>query len=176
MAKRLIPRSRAAALTAPLLVVAMGIGGCTRPLDGYPSLAPRPIETLSLNEPEHAPPPPETADPAAVARYAPFVERARAADASFRKVLAEERASLVRGRGAATGSDAWTAAQVSLSRVETARGTTGKALADLDAARDGDPTRTNTGAALASQQAFEQVQTIADEEQAAVAAAWPGQR
>jgi hypothetical protein len=174
------PRSRppapsAIGLPAVALMAAMlGVAGCSGPGAGYPSLAPRPIENLSLTEPERPTPPPPTADPASVARYAPLVERARSDDTAFRKVLEQERGTIARGRGAATGSDAWTAAQVSLSRIETARGPVAKMLADLDAERSGDPTQTDSGKAVASQQAFEEVQRINDAEQAAVDALSPG--
>lgn len=172
----LLPRSCALALPAiglpavALVAATLGIAGCAGPGAGYPSLAPRPIENLSLTEPDRPTPPPPTSDPASVARYAPLVEKARSDDAAFQRVLDQERATLARGRGAATGSDAWTAAQVSLSRIETARGPVAKMLADLDAERSGGPTQTDSGAAVASQQAFEEVQRINDAEQAAVSA------
>jgi hypothetical protein len=161
---------------APVLVLALTVAGCAQTGAGYPSLAPRPIENLSLTEPERPAPPPSTADPASVSRYAPLIERARIDDAAFRRVMEEERAALAHGRGAAAGSEAWTAAQVSLSRIETARGPVAKTLAELDAARSGDLTQTDSGAAVASRQAFDEVQRINDEEQAAVSAVSPNGR
>jgi hypothetical protein len=145
------------------------LAGCAAQSDNYPSLAPRPIERLSLAEPSHPAPPAAVADPAAVARYTPQIEQARAADVDFRRVLGEERATLVKGRGAAQGSDAWLAAQVSLSRIETARGPVAKALADLDAARSELSPQTDTGAMVAIGEAFDQVQHIEDDEAAAMA-------
>jgi hypothetical protein len=156
-----------------LIAVMLGITGCSGPGAGYPSLAPRPIENLSLTEPEPPTPPPPSADPASVARYAPLVEQARSDDTAFRRVLEQERGTLERGRSAATGSDAWTAAQVSLSRIETARGPVAKMLANLDAERSSAPTQTDSGTAVASQQAFEEVQRINDVEQAAIHALAP---
>jgi hypothetical protein len=158
-----------AALLSPMLVLA----GCTGKGPGYPSLAPRAIEQRSFAEPAPPPASPQVADPAAVARYAPTIARARAADAAFQRTLDAERAALVRGRGAATGSDAWAAAQVSLSRVQDARAPVIKALADLDAARDAEPTHTDTGEAIAATQAFQQVQQIDSAEVSALSAAWP---
>jgi hypothetical protein len=151
----------------------LGVAGCTGPGAGYPSLAPRPIENLSLTEPDRPAPPPPTADTASIARYAPLVVRARSDDAAFHRVLEQERATLARGRAAAAGSDAWTAAQVSLSRIETARGPVAKILADLDAERSSGPTQTDSGTAVASQQAFEEVQRINDAERAAIDALSP---
>ncbi|MBA2935917.1 hypothetical protein HZF05_17700 [Sphingomonas sp. CGMCC 1.13654] len=150
------------------------LAGCSAPSGSYPSLAPRPIEQVSLAEPSHPAPPATVADPAAVQHYAPLIEQARTADADFRRVLEEERGALGRGRGAAEGSDAWVAAQVSLSRIETARGPVAKALADLDVARSGLDPQTDTGAMVAIGQAFDQVQRISDDEQAAVRLATGG--
>lgn len=156
-----------------LFAVTASIGGCGGASSGYPSLAPRPIERLSFSEPNRPAPPPAVADPATVARLAPLIDRARVADADFRKVLAEERGALARGRSAAPGSEAWTAAQLSLSRVETARGPVAKALSDLDAGRSDAQPQANTGAAIASQQAFDQLEKLDQNESAALAAAWP---
>ncbi len=150
--------------------------GCTGPSSGYPSLAPRPIEQMSLAEPSQNAPPPAVESPAAAARYAPVVQQARAADEAFRRTLGEERGTLTRGRGAAFGSDAWTAAQQSLSRVEAAREPVARALSELDAARNSGTTATNTGEALAAADAFEQVRRIDDAEVAALAEAWPPAR
>jgi hypothetical protein len=152
---------------AILLVVALA--GCGEQSGTYPSLAPRPIEQISLAEPTRPAPPAAVADPAAVERYAPLIGQARKADTDFRRVLGDERGALARGRGAAEGSDAWLAAQVSASRIETARGPVAKALADLDAARSALDPQTDTGAMVAIEQAFDQVQQIADTENAAVA-------
>ena len=80
---------------------------------------------------------------------------------------------LARGRGAATGSDAWAAAQVSLSRVQDAREPVIRVLADLDAARNADPTQTDTGEAIAATRAFEEVRQIDSAETTALSAAWP---
>ncbi|PXA84866.1 hypothetical protein DMC47_39650, partial [Nostoc sp. 3335mG] len=162
---------------APLaLLLTAALAGCAGQSGTYPSLAPRPIEQLSLAEPNRPAPPAAVADPAAVARYAPLIEQARKADTDFRRVLEEERPALAKGRGAGQGSDAWLAAQVSLSRIETARGPVAKALADLDSARSGLDPQTDTGAMVANQQAFDEVQKISDAERAAVAQATGGDR
>jgi len=151
-----------------VLPVAM-LAGCAGQSGNYPSLAPRPIEQLSLAEPSRPKPPAVVADPVAVERYAPLIEKARKADADFRRVLEEERPALARGQGAAEGSDAWLAAQVSLSRIETARGPVAKALADLDTARSALDPQTDTGAMVANEQAFDQVRQISDAENAVMA-------
>lgn len=156
---------------AVAVALCAALAGCAGQAGSYPSLAPRPIEQVSLAEPTRPDAPAPVADPAAAERYAPLIARARAADTDFRRVLEEERAALGRGRGAAQGSDAWLAAQVSLSRIETARGPVAKALADLDTARSSLDPQTDTGAMVAIGGAFDQVQRISDDEQAAVARA-----
>jgi hypothetical protein len=143
-----------------ILPVALALTGCSDTAGGYPSLQPRPVEQLSFAEPQRAAPPPAVADPAAIARFAPMIERARKADDVFRQALKAESGALARGRKAATGSDAWGIAQQSLSRVETARGPVQRILSDLDAARNAPPTETSTGEALAAAQAFDEVQAI----------------
>ncbi|HLY89487.1 MAG TPA: hypothetical protein VKQ27_10940, partial [Acetobacteraceae bacterium] len=105
--------------------------------------------------------------------YAPLIAQAREADASFRRTLDEERGALTRGRSAAMGSEAWTAAQQALSRVETARGPVVRTLSELDAARDAEITHTDSGEAIAAANAFEQVRRIDEAEAGALTQAWP---
>ncbi len=154
----------------PLL---LAMAGCTGPRSGYPSLAPRPVEKMSLAEPTRPAPPPAVESATAAARYAPVIAQAREDDVAFRHALDEERAALTRGRSAATGSEAWTAAQQALSRVETMRGPVVRALSELDAARDAEITHTDSGEAIAAANAFEQVRQIDDAEAAALSQAWP---
>lgn len=155
---------------AAALVIALA--GCEGQSGGYPSLAPRPIEQLSLAEPNRPSSPVAAAPDAAAARqYAPLVEQARKADVDFRQVMEEERGALGRSRGAAQGSDTWLAAQEALSRIETARGPVAKALADLDVARSSLDPQMDTGAMVAIGAAFDQVQRISNDEQAAIAEA-----
>jgi hypothetical protein len=170
------PRRAAPVVLLSLLAGAppLALGGCSDPGAGYPSLAPRPIESLSLAEPATPPAPAQVADPAAVARYAPLIAQAHSADEAFRRALEQGRAALAAGRNAATGSEPWAEAQVALSRIETAREPVAKALADLDAARNADPTHASTGEAIAAAQAFDQVQQIDAAETKALGEAWPG--
>jgi hypothetical protein len=167
------PPRAPAALILPVL---LALAGCTGRSAGYPSLAPRPIETLSLAEPARPAPAPAVADRTALARYAPVIEQARADDATFRQTLQQERDTLERGRKAPRGSDAWTAAQTSLSRLETARAPVARALSDLDAARNSEPTQENTGEAIAANQAFEQVRELDEAETAALTTIMPPEK
>lgn len=166
----LLPLRAPAALILPLTLV---LAGCIGTSAGYPSLAPRPIESMSLAEPARPAASPAVADPAAVTRYAPIIKQARVDDVAFADTLNRERPILDRGRTAPEGSDAWTAAQTSLSRLVAARAPVARALSELDAARSAPPTETNTGEALAAQQAFDEVQQIDRQEATALSALWP---
>jgi hypothetical protein len=152
------------------LFAALALAGCTGPR-GYPSLQPRPIEHVSLAEPVAPPAPPATPGSEAAARYAPMIEQARQADAAFKAALAQGRDALLRGRGAAEGSEAWTEAQEALSRVEAARSPLVSVLADLDAARDSDRAKADSGEMAAAFDAFETVAAIDAAEMQALAEA-----
>ncbi len=159
-------------ITILLATGGMALAGCGTDTS-FPSLAPRPIEDESLTEPSVPPPPAGTPSDAAMADYAPIVAKARSADAEFRTTLSDARDALGQGRHAAAGSDAWLAAQTALSRVEAARNPVAVALSDLDAARNGDAPRTDSGRAAAVAKAFAEVQAIDAAEQRAVAEAMP---
>ena len=165
----LLRRFARSAAAGALLAMAAGCAGDP----SFPSLAPRAVEDESLAEPSLPAPPTGTPDAAAMAEYAPLVDKARADDAQFRAALSEARGALAAGRGASTGSDAWLAAQAALSRVAAARYPVATALADLDAARNGDAPRTDSGKAAAVARAFETVRTIDAAEDGALAAALP---
>lgn len=95
----------------------------------FPSLAPRPVERLSFEEPVKVDPP-VAADPALRSRAAALLAEARAGDAAYERAYAD---ALARVRAAgAIGSDTWVQAQEAISRVEAARTTTTGALSDLD--------------------------------------------
>ena len=101
----------------------------------YPSLAPRPIEKLSLSEPAAPPPAAPRANPALAARYAEIVATAKKGDADFQQEAGLAHAAAAKGGHAAIGSDAWIAAQQAATRLEAARTPVTKARADLDAER-----------------------------------------
>jgi hypothetical protein len=160
-----------AVATLPLALALAGCAGGSP--SNYPSLAPRPIEQLSLAEPTRPAPPAPVASAEATDRFAPQIAKAHEADARFRKTMQEERPALVKGRSAAVGTDAWTDAQEALTRIETARGGLAQVLADLDAARNAPDTETNTGTAIAAAQAYDQVAQIDAQETADMKALWP---
>lgn len=112
-----------------LVLLAVPIAaGCAAGGD-FPSLAPRPVEQLSFEEPVRVDPA-VASDPALLDRAADLLARARSGDGAF--AAAHARAlPLVRAAGPA-GSDNWVQAQEAISRAEAARVQTMSALAELD--------------------------------------------
>lgn len=110
-------------LALPLLASACASNG------DFPSLAPRAVERLPLEEPVRVDPA-VAPDPALRARMAALLAEARRGDGLFETALAR---ALPRVRAAGPAqSDSWVQAQEAISRVEAARATTIAALADLD--------------------------------------------
>jgi hypothetical protein len=122
-----------------ILIPSLLAAGCATGGE-FPSLAPRPVEQLSFEEPIKIDPP-VAADPALRGRANAILAEARAADGAFEQAYAQA-LPLVRGAGAA-GSDSWLIAQEAISRAEAARIGTTSALVDLDlllADQSDDPT------------------------------------
>ena len=114
----------------------------------WPSLAPRPDERLTIDEPVREAP--QIADDSALrVRINTLVAEARAGNAAFERDYDD--AARTASRAGAEGSDSWMAAQQALSRVEAARGRTSNAAAELHqlaVARAGQPTSPADQAAL----------------------------
>src|SRR5438105_2374541 len=103
------------------------LAGCTTK-GPFPSLAPRPDERLTIDEPVRAAP--QIADDSALrVRINTLVAEARAGNAAFERDYDD--AARTAARAGAAGSDSWMAAQQALSRVEAARGRTSDATAEL---------------------------------------------
>ena len=107
----------------PLLALAALalLAGCAAQDAGYPSLAPRAVETASFAEPLTPPPAVAAADPALDARIAETGRARVAAMESFTAVSdrAERLARAARGAGA--GSEPWIAAQTALAELDALR-------------------------------------------------------
>jgi hypothetical protein len=102
--------------------------GCATGGD-FPSLAPRPAELLSMEEPVRTDPP--VAPSAQVrGRAAELLARARQGDGAFEAAYSQA-LPVVRSAGP-PDSDSWVQAQEAVSRVEAARETSTSALAELD--------------------------------------------
>jgi hypothetical protein len=156
-------------LTASLLAM---LTGCAVGAD-YPSLAPRPIEGVSLAEPAARAAPAPTAAPLADGRYAAIVARARDGDAAFRRAVAEAAPVLRDGRNAAVGSDAWGTAQTRLSRLQSLRAPVIAALTDLQAESETPATQADRGLADAAARAIDTVRAIDADEARALAEVTP---
>jgi hypothetical protein len=110
------------------LALLLLVGGCATGGD-FPSLAPRPVERLSFEEPVRTDPV-VPADPAFRSQAAQLLGAARQGNAAFE---AEYARALPRVRGAgAAGSDPWVQAQEAISRVAMARKATTDAAAALE--------------------------------------------
>jgi hypothetical protein len=114
-----------------ILTCVLALGACGSPGGPYPSLAPRPAETIDPRVPVERPTNDRPVTPALANRLAEIVAEARSGDASFAPVATE-----AEGLAAAAGkpqSDSWVAAQVALSAAVEARRPTATALGDVDA-------------------------------------------
>jgi hypothetical protein len=96
----------------------------------YPSLAPRPAETVYASEDERQPVA-QPDDPALAAEVDRLAGAARAGAAHFDSASPAAEAAVTAAGG--PGSDSWVEAQQALSRLEAERTRTTAALADLDA-------------------------------------------
>jgi hypothetical protein len=155
-----------------LASAALLLGGCAAS-NNYPSLAPRPIEDISLAEPAPQPGPPSLAPDQAAARYAPLLDAVRKADAAFTRALETERPSLARSRSAAVGSDEWAAAQQAFSRLATKRGDVVQSVSALQAATETPDAQNDPALAAAAAQALGQAKAIDEREAAALDALEP---
>jgi hypothetical protein len=119
-------------LMAPLTAL---LGGCASVNPGnYPSLERRPIESRAnavASAPTTATIPSVVSATLAEALAALGADADRG-EAAFRAALADSRATIAAGRGAAVGSERWALGESALSRVAVARGPTTLALAELD--------------------------------------------
>lgn len=117
------------------IAVLASLAGCAGTRDGFPSLAPRPIERVAIEEPvvpqdQSAP---VIADPAEDAGIAAQLAAAEAAQGQFSTEAAAARRAVGAAAGQPVGSEAWVAAQQALSRLDQRRSAVMAALANLDA-------------------------------------------
>lgn len=106
----------------------LSLAGCADQ-GSFPSLAPRPVERLSNDEPVRVAPMVAT-NPALTARIAELLRNARGGETEFQAALPAARASV--SRAEAAESESWIEAQQAISRLEAKRAATVTALAQLD--------------------------------------------
>lgn len=124
----------AEAMKAPALLLITLLAACsTTEDDGYPSLAPREIEKIDINEPaaDNALPSPG-ADSTLSRKLAEIEGRARSGNARFEPLYGTAQRATNAARGSAPGSEAWVVAQQAISRAEVATADTAAAVADID--------------------------------------------
>lgn len=114
-----------------LTALALFLSGCAGAPQSYPSLAKRPIESAPMAT--VAPPSaPVGADAALSAEIARHVGQADKGAAAFDAAYARADNLVGAASGASVSSDAWVAAQVAISALESARNDSVSALASLD--------------------------------------------
>jgi hypothetical protein len=131
---------RATVFILPLAILA----GCSV-APGAPSLAPRAVERQPVDLPLSTPSEPASAaDPALAAQIAQIVSDAESGDRTFQQERSRTDDYVKRAKGAGTASEAWIAAQESLSALESARTPVRQAAAAIDAMRQ-QPANASTG-------------------------------
>lgn len=117
----------------PLLLALLPlVSGCAADRTGYPSLAKRPIEGVSFDEPAAPAPAAVTADPALDASISRAVSARRAAASAFDQAAGRAEALARAAAGAAIGSDRWLDAQTALAELDTLRAGHADAVGELE--------------------------------------------
>lgn len=113
--------------------LALFLSGCASTLQGYPSLAKRPAESATSGAVTSAPSAaPVAVDPALRAKIDQLADQAQAGGAAFDKAYPAANRAVQAASGSAVESEAWVAAQLALSTLESARNDSVSALASLD--------------------------------------------
>ncbi|MBA4090579.1 MAG: hypothetical protein C0494_08315 [Sphingobium sp.] len=114
-----------------LTALALFLSGCAGAPQSYPSLAKRPVESAPVAK--IAPPVASVpADAALSAEITTYVAQADKGAAAFDAAYARADRAVGAAKGAGVSSDAWVAAQVAISALESARNDSVSALASLD--------------------------------------------
>jgi len=122
--------NRSAAL---LIVLSLSLAGCASTGNTFPSLAIRDSERVSGTIAVPAGPPPVVSPaPATLAQLDQLLARIRTGHAEFVAQAPAAARTVAAARGAATGSEAWSVAQVAVAGLEARRSAVMIALADLD--------------------------------------------
>ncbi|MDJ0277095.1 hypothetical protein QLH51_09845 [Sphingomonas sp. 2R-10] len=115
---------------SPVLFAAL-LSACAAPAGDYPSLLPRPIERISLAEPNR-PVPVATPDATLDARIAALGRDVAGAARAFDAAIAKARPTVETARSSGEGSERWLGAQVALAQLDVARTAIDAPLGDLE--------------------------------------------
>jgi hypothetical protein len=126
--------NRAPALYITAIPAALLLAGCATASTQFPSLAIRDSERVSGTMATPATPvaPPAPPSSATLAQLDQLLATVRASHAAFTTATPAARRVVANARGAALGSDAWSAAQVAVAGLESSRSDGMIALGDLD--------------------------------------------
>ena len=127
------PRTPSPLATLPLIAAALlSLPGCGADMNGYPSLAPRPVEKLGFEEPATPPPSPVAADPGLDTRLG-TIAAARASAARDFDAAAERAATRTSAaRRATAGSERWLDAQTAIAELDSLRSAHADSLNQLE--------------------------------------------
>ncbi|WP_156139522.1 hypothetical protein [Sphingomonas sp. 35-24ZXX] len=125
-----------AAKLAPLmsLVASLPLSACLEPMADRPSLERRAVELRDRQAEAKAPPPPiaTITDPALARDLAAMLALADKAEADFAIARSAAQQDAGAARGKATGSEAWSVAQTSISALDAPRRDLAELLGDLE--------------------------------------------
>ena len=116
---------------APLLIVAASLAACAQQGGDFPSLAPRPIERMSLTPPSR-PAPVATPDAALDAKITALDKQLAQAAAAFDPAADRARSLVEAARSAGVGSGPWLDAQTALAELDGIRAQSTAAMSALD--------------------------------------------
>ncbi len=117
-------------LSCSLLIIVTVLGACSTPRGPYPSLQPRPAETIDPRIPVEKPMNDRPASPALASRLAELVAHARSGDNDFQ--TAADQAERLAASAGRPQSENWVVAEEALTVAVAARGSVGSALGDID--------------------------------------------
>jgi len=118
-------------LLAPLLIAAASLAGCAQQGGDFPSLAPRPIEQMSLTPPSR-PAPVATPDAALDAKIAALGKQLDDAAAAFGPAADHAHTLVSAARSSGIGSGEWLDAQTALAELDGIRAQSTAAMSALD--------------------------------------------
>lgn len=108
------------------------LGGCLKPMEGFPSLAQRTVETRQRESEAPAPPAEPVYDAALASQLTELERTALAGHGRFEQALPLAQARADAARGTQQLSEEWAAAQAALSDLDAQRRDTAIAAANID--------------------------------------------